>query len=629
MKDPRLLASVALFRELYDNNKDIYDVISEFIRATVLLNSKWSFNATECTQDLQEHFGFQIPVAVVKTCLRNRLTKTGEFTLDNGIYLATDKFDRGKSIQAEFDSTKGEYDEILQSLVEHVKSSSVSFVDEEKLKSAFNAYLIDEKVFNEYVEYISHFLIKNQSVEGFRHKLNRIEEGLVLYAGIRYSSDPSKLGNWNSDITIFLDTEHLFSATGLNGLLHKQVFDDFNSLVKEVNSNNRKRGSITLRYFSEVGSDVDNFFYAAEKIIENKTQVDPSKTAMMFIINGCVTKSDIVSKKALFLSELNSLRISIEENDNYYIKTEYNVESQSLINNLKKSFNHNNENSRYADILKKFTKINALREGESGLGIERVSAIFMTENGLTQAVAFSKLVRSSESAIPFATNIEFMTERLWFKLNKGFSNNKQLPVSFDIITKAKLVLSSQLNNVVSERFNDLKVKHSKGEISDEEAALLISQLRGKPSKPEDFTLESLDESIDFINDNFIENTLREKTLLEKKSKDGEEAIKKLKKLKKLKYKRKVEFNKIYKKITLMIFCSMQLFAFVFIPCFLIFTLFLIYSNHDTILSIVFGFSSLIAWISSFIKVKRINGFFWGASKLFYKKHLRRKKALDI
>ena len=81
MTDQKLLASIVLFRGLYDNNKDIYDVLSEFIRATILLNMKWSFNSTEITLDLENTFGFNIPEAVIKSCLKNRLQKSGEVDL--------------------------------------------------------------------------------------------------------------------------------------------------------------------------------------------------------------------------------------------------------------------------------------------------------------------------------------------------------------------------------------------------------------------------------------------------------------------------------------------------------------------------------------------------------------------
>ena len=57
MTELRLLAAIALFRELYDNNKNIYDILAEFIRAGILLNSKWSFNSVECSQILEITFG--------------------------------------------------------------------------------------------------------------------------------------------------------------------------------------------------------------------------------------------------------------------------------------------------------------------------------------------------------------------------------------------------------------------------------------------------------------------------------------------------------------------------------------------------------------------------------------------
>lgn len=621
MKDPRLLASVALFRELYDSDKDIYDVISEFIRAAILLRSKWTFNAIECTEDLKEIFGFQIPEAVIKTCLRSRLKKTGELSLSHGTYSVTDKLDRSKSIQGEFDSTKDEYHEILSNLVKHVISRTSVDIDEEKLKSAFNDYLLNDKAPNEFVEHISHFLINNQSQEGFRHKLNRIEEGLILYSGIKYSSDPSKLGSWNGQITIFLDTEHLFNATGLNGILHKQVFDDFNSLVKEVNSNKRK-GSITLRYFEEAESDVDKFFYAAEKILENKRSADPSKPAMISILNGCKNKSEVVSKKANFFSELKKLKINIEEPRDYY-EPEYIVEGQGIIEDLENTLNHKNQDSPYAGILNKFTKINHLRLGKNNYGIEKISAIFMTENRLTQAVAFSSLVRPSEGGIPFATNIEFMTERLWFKLNKGFSDNKNLPVSFDIITKAKLVLSSQLNNVVSEAYKCLKKQHDAGEISDEEAVFIVSELRGKPSKPEDFTPETLDDSIKFINSSSIESTLREKSLLEQKSKDGDAAVKQLREYK---YKSKVEANKPHKMRSRLLYCFLQAFTFMGIPMVLIKLIIDAKSSNDTTLSIIFGMVGIIGIVVSFTNVRKINKSLWRLSKFLYKKHIGKSLA---
>ena len=618
MKDPKILTSVALFRTLYDNNKDMYDVISEFIRSTILLNSTWSFNLTECTISLQNDFGFQIPDAIIRTCLRNRLVKSGELMLERGIYSVSPGFERSNDIKSEYESTKGEYDEILQKLVKHVRVSSAISVDEAKLRSAFNDFLLYENPANEYAEYISHFLIVNGSDSYFKEKLNRIEEGLVLYTGIRYSSDISTLGNWNGNLIIFLDTEHLFSAVGFNGILHKRIFDDFYGLIKEVNQK-KKGGRISLRYLTETENDINSFFYAAEKIIEDKKQVDPSKTAMLHIINGANSKSEVVSRKNIFFDDLNKIKILLEDDFNYYEEVKYNIESQDMIDTLKEKFNQNTDTNKYADILKKFTKINCLRKGVSNTGIDKIAAIFMTENGLTQAVSFSELVRT-DGGIPFATSIEFMTERLWFKLNKGFSDDISLPVSFDIVTKAKIVLSSQLNSAISNNFRKLKIEHQEGRLTDKQAALLIADLRSKPSNPDDFTENDFDDSIKFISSKFIEETLREKSVLEETSRKGEAAVEKLRQYEYDRKKTTIARNKL---IVILQYRLALIFTYILIPILIILTLRFFYTENDTTLSILFGFCGVAGLVIAVVNVRWTNKMLWRLSILTYKRLLNK------
>ncbi|HAI96788.1 MAG: hypothetical protein CL866_08180 [Cycloclasticus sp.] len=629
MKDTRLLASAALFRELYDNDKDIYDVISEFIRASILLNSNWSFNATECAHDLETTFGFQIPDAVINTCLRNRLKKNGELSLEKGMYSVTDKLDRGKSIQTEYDTTKDEYDEITRDLVKHVRKITLVEIDgaeEEKIISCFNEYLLDENVSSEYADYISHFLLSNQGNEDFKKKLNQIEEGLVLYAGIKYSGDLSTLGMWNGNLIVFLDTEHLFSATGLNGVLYKKIFDDFNALIKEVNANKRKSGTISLRYFDETNKEVESFFYAAEKIVENHKMVDPSKTAMRSIINGCKNKSDVLIKKANFLEDLRKLKIEREDSKNYYENTEYNIESSDIITKLHERFSADIEIEKYSRILKLFTKINNLRSGKNDVGVESIAAIFMTENHLTQAVAFSDEVYLGKYNVPFSTNIEFLTERLWFKLNKGFGKDKNTPSSFNVITKAKLVLSSQVSNAVSESYKDLKNKYEKGKINKEQAALLINELRNKISKPEDYTIDNIDDSIDFLSEDLIGDVLREKSILEKKSRDGDRAIEELRKIKRKQYSDAIS---PYKKTAIRQYCALFSIIYLAIPILILALLGYFYTDRDSTLSVIFGVVSLGGFLITIVKIKSVNHYIRMLVRKYYKNSLLRiKKELN-
>lgn len=626
MQEQRLLASAALMRELYDNNKDIYDVVSEFIRASILLNSRWTFNATECTKDIKKTFGFNLPQAVINTCLKKRLKKSGELSLDRGTYNVADDFDRNKSINSSLDTLQNEYNEIINNLISHVRSLSAIDVNDDTLKYSFNEYILNNKASGEYVNYINHYLLKHQFDEGFKERLNKIEEGLVLYSGIKYSPDLSSLGHWDSDLIIFLDTEHLFSATGLNGVLYKKIFDDFKSLVEEINSKKGNRGKIKLQYFKEICAEVDRFFYAAEKSVENHKQIDPSKTAMVSITNGCNSGSDVLAKKADFLNSLRKLKIEIEDNKNYYEDPTFNIESQESINTLKEKFNHIENEGVYAEILKIFTKINCIRKGQSKCGIDRVSAIFMTENWLTQRVAFSDVAYCGDGCVPFATNIEFLTERMWFKLNKGFGDNSNVPASFDVITKAKLVLSSQVNNRVSETFNNLKKKYDRGEINEESTAILIAQLRKKSSYPEDFSDEIIDDSLEFMDDNFIESMLREKTILEDKSKEGEKAIARLKKLER---ENNIANKKPIKRVARRQYRLLQVFIYLIIPSYLIYQLFVMNAKNDTVLSLIFGFIGLTGFIISYFNIKKINRYIWKLSKKYYREKLNTTKRIRL
>ena len=65
----KLLASLAVFRELYNAEKDVFEIIASFLKDIIKLNKLYSFNLTEITSKLNFTFEFNIPTAVVKTAL--------------------------------------------------------------------------------------------------------------------------------------------------------------------------------------------------------------------------------------------------------------------------------------------------------------------------------------------------------------------------------------------------------------------------------------------------------------------------------------------------------------------------------------------------------------------------------
>ncbi len=160
---------------------------------------------------------------------------------------------------------------------------------------------------------------------------------------------------------------------------------------------------------------------------------------------------------------------------------------------------------------KLFTKINTFRNGAKNNRFEKCGHLYVTETAFAKYLAHNNLVKFEDDDIPFAKNIDFVTTRFWFTLKKGFSNKQSLPKSFDVITKAKIILSSHLTNGISKNYESLLADKKSGKLTDEEAIARSYSLREKPTAPEEINLENLDEALDFLqNENYLEDFYREK-----------------------------------------------------------------------------------------------------------------------
>lgn len=522
MEDRRLLASAALFRQLHDNKKDVYDVLAEFIRSSISWNSSWSFNVTECSAMLEKYFGFKIPDAVIRTCLKKRLKRAGEISLSQGVYATTEKFVRADSLKDDYKNIQSEQSYIINTLAEHVekvKARELSESERDQISADFHSYFLGGLKPCENSLLISEFIVKYSIDVEFTEKLNRVEEGLILYGGICHSSSLANHEPWRNNFTIYLDTEVLFFSQGLNGTLHKSIFDDFHALIGEINTRTSHGAKIELRYFEEAKREVEDFFYAAERIVEQRQEPDPSKPAMVNITNGCSNSGDVLLKKAKFYDELRRLRIQEEVSQNYYDPPTYVVDDMGTFQ-LLRSEHPDLDQEKIPSVLRLFTKINYLRRGSSLQGLEQSAAILVSGKYITRVLAFSKAVLQEPKQIPFATDLDYLTERLWFKLNKGFGDGK-LPSTFDVVARAQVILSTQAGSKVAEDYKSLLKQIESGSMSNDSAGYLLSELRSRTTKPEDFHPDNVEEVAAFLRSEFIEDALRQKAALERKAEEGE------------------------------------------------------------------------------------------------------------
>jgi len=528
MEDQRLLASVALFRKLYDNKKDSYDVLAEFLRASINIRNLWTFTIEDCSEALKASFGFQIPSAVLKSCLRRRLK--GEVELAHGVFTVTEKFQRSENLEVEIESAQSEQERIIQQLVEFASALNgrgLSGGEEQQLRDDFHQYFLGGLKPGKNHVCISQFIISKSDDAEFTEKLNNLEEGLILYQGIEYSPETGEVNSWRAEYTIYLDTEILFWANGYDGALFESIFKEFIDLVREMNLKAAEGAKINLKYFPEAKQEIDSIFKAAEHILAGGRLSDPSRTAMKHLLNGCATPSDIIEKKGKFYALLSRYRISEEVGRNYYEPADYNCESIELVEQLAREFSET-PREKIENSLKYFTKINYLRKGVSNKGLEQSKAILVSGKNISRQLAFHSSVLQSEGAIPYSTDIEYLTERLWFKLGKGFGGGRKTPVAFDVVARAQVILSTQIGSKISGEFKSLIAKVESGEMSANDASFIVNDLKTRPVKPEELNAGSLEDITNFLHADSIEAGVRSIRLLEGKAKELEEVSRALK-----------------------------------------------------------------------------------------------------
>jgi len=239
-EDNRLLASLAVFRELYNAEKDVYGIISVFLNDLIGLEQLYSFDANEITIKLNDTFEFDIPKAVVETSLR----RLKFIEKNQGKYTVTDISKiNNKNVQTKQQTIQSNNETIINNLfrfIETEKKTTLSEKDKEKVSHSFCCFLLDLNNGNEFIEYITSFILKNESDSLFKNQLNLIREGVILYSGIKYNNNLNDLGTWRTELTIFIDTEILFHIAGFNGELYQNLANDFLSYVREINQKAQK-----------------------------------------------------------------------------------------------------------------------------------------------------------------------------------------------------------------------------------------------------------------------------------------------------------------------------------------------------------------------------------------------------
>jgi hypothetical protein len=515
-EDNRLLASLAVFRELYNSEKDVHGIISIFLTDIIKNDNLYSFNIGEITAKLNSAFEFEIPEAVVRTSL-GRLSflekQQGAYVVKDISKINTQTFDhKRQNIQSNNET-------IIEGLFKYIESKkgvTLSENDKEKISHSFCCFLLDINNGDEFVEFVTSFILEKEADSNFKQQLNLIREGVILYSGIKYNNNINDLGTWRTELTIFIDTEILFHIAGFNGELYQKLANDFLIYVREINQKSQKK-LIKLKYFADVKNDIEGFFTKARYLIEGNEKPYPNRTAMVSILNGCQTAGDVLGKKSDFYTLLKSH--SIEE-DTYkdYFNSEnhrYNIVSQEIIESVSKEIEVDSE-----PFLRFLNYVSIHRREANTYNFENIGYILLTGNSTTLKVAWNDLMKD-EGFVPMATHLSFLTNKFWFKLNKGFGKTS-LPTSFDIITKSQIVLSKILNDSVGEKYQELQNDFKVGKLTEEQAKARIIDLRNQVRKPEEIKNDIVNDVLNAITEDSLEKFIQEQTHFKIKAEQKQE-----------------------------------------------------------------------------------------------------------
>lgn len=489
-----ILASFVTLKSLTETKtyQSSYQLLSEFIEYIIIEDSVYNFSAIEMKNKLKEFFGFDIPEAVIKTATKSLSYVTKVKTAFQVNHSHIDEMRNKIKILNEAKlSAERNSSNILSMLQRYIEEQSPGeIIDQNALEHDFISFLVaDQQSYNgKYTRLIGAFIISHENDIKLQECLNDIREGSILYIGINYNINET--GSIIKPLTLFLDTEVLFSLMGYNGTIYEQLAKDFYEQVKNANSKERK---IHLRYFSDVKKEIDDFFSAATMIVEGK-KMPSEKAAMKFITNGCKTAADVKIKQADFYHKLQLAYNIIEDQ-----KTDYYAEANNL-NNLESLENNEQE----LDAWKFISHINKLRKGKVFNTNLDSEYLFVTNTNDVLRVSREQVERlkrteARSSVNDYAVSVDWATNILWFKLGNGFGR-KEYPANINTVLKAKVVLASNIAHDISKVYNETKKQYEQGKITVEQVAARITALRKQTVLPEELSNENIDEKMEVSSD---------------------------------------------------------------------------------------------------------------------------------
>lgn len=457
-----LLASIALFGIYRNTNQDTYDLVAQYISAVIAQKEYERFKTDAIQSDLKELFQIDIPIGVINSVCKNRIEG---LSLSKGVFTCS-RIPKDE-IEKEYAELTANYDELFALLIAFVNKETTEY-DGQTIKSRFSDFLIDGGIPETKLNNLfAAFIAGNQESKDIRQKIDLLSSGLISYNGLSYTDSAGNSGAWTEKLTIYLDTEFLFSCAGYNDPYLHDVFQELYELVKEINISYRRRTKkldnlVELKYLNDTREVYLSLFNSAKGYIDSKGAPDPSKRALVKIISESTTVFDVDTHRARIdtaIKDIYNIQYDDRDYSNFITDRRFIIFDESTVTSLSHDYNPKKDDttSRKIDYYARvYTIINGLRGGVRVNIFEKCRYIFLTGSRIGRGASMA--ARPDTKSVTLATDIDFLVSRFWFKLNKQLTNN-HIPVSLDIVARSQAVLTKEVSRKVKALYEELKLKN--------------------------------------------------------------------------------------------------------------------------------------------------------------------------
>jgi len=493
----KCMASLATFRNMC-GKADIYDIVAELARQTIVEKGVSVMRQDEFYKLFKSETGIDVPHSILEASLK----RLPFITPDRKEVIVNEKLTKTecesvKDAIALQETKNNQLLDALKAYVEQKEGRRLSTDEERELVNTLCSHIIDDASHGHFIEHVCSFILENEATPEFMEYLNLLREGTLIFVGYTYTSQDGYFDNIDSTINIYLETEILFHMAGYHGNLHKTLFDEFYTQLSEINKKARKP-LIKLYYFEETEIEIRNYFDTACRIVERDEVPDPSKQAMLTIIEGCSEAYQVRKRQDAFVQLLKEHQITLDKQSSYNDTGNFAL----TIEHAKFLETEDASEEKILEKLKFLNNINVKRVGRPQKVFRNVGHLLLSGNSLTFRIAYDDEIRQ-EGCLPLVFNLSNLTNRFWLSLNRGLIPDMRLN-NFSMIAKSRVALANKLKLTISRLYDEIEEELASGEMTLEQAKDSLASLRRDSIMPDQINTNDIDRCIAIIKNGELE-----------------------------------------------------------------------------------------------------------------------------